>query len=297
MKRFSLIKLWEKILDFINNNGRSIAEVIIDVSNNNYDPKVHAVHFGVNHYDSSPNGYGRKIQPLQSCNLDALAMQRLFNDVGMTFIDEQATRERFVSEISKLASVSKAGDYVIITQSSHGTFYKDESLDEIDGRDEGTCTYNAIIWDDNIKHLISKFKKGVNVLSIWDTCHSGTATRSFFDDYSNEFLKKDAGFSQDELKSFWSKKDVQGFDGDIKCNYLHIGASQDSEYSLDGAKNGNFTGTLLSVIKRRKETGLSMVLNDILTEVKGVIKHQRPNIDIVTEGGASLLEMNLPYNE
>lgn len=290
--------IWDKILDFINKNGSSIAEVIIDEANQTQQTigRVHAVHFGVNTYDSSDAGYGRVIQQLQSCNLDALAMQRLFNDVGMTFINEEATAERFKSEISKLSRTAVAGDLVIITQSSHGTHFQDESGDEVDGEDEGTCMFDEIVWDDAIKGLMSKFKKGVNLISIWDTCHSGSATRGF-DAMPNGFLNKDAGLTQHELKSFRSSKNkVQGIEGGIKCNYLHIGASQDAEYSLDGAKNGNFTGTFLNVIKRRNTIGLSIALDDVLEEVQGVINGQHPNIDIVTEGGKQLLYMELPIN-
>lgn len=285
-----LSKFWSS------SQGQSIIETVLDSINNeeSNDMKVYTLHFGVNEYSTAPpkQGYGRVIQQLQSCHHDALDMSRLFGSIGDVFVNHEATSTRFVDKIMEVANKAKSGDFVLINMSSHGTHHRDESGDESDKEDEGTCFYDRVMWDDEIKKHLSNFVEGVNLLTIWDTCHSGTATR-VFEQLPTGFLQKDAMLTHNEVKFFWSN--ANRYESTIKCNHLHIGASLDREFSLDGVDNGNFTGTFLNVIERRSTIGLSITLQDIMTEVKGVITRQHPNIDIVTKGGESILEMKMPF--
>lgn len=286
-----MVTIWAILMDWWKTQGVSIIELMLGDTSKYNSMKTFTLHFGINHYNTSkpPFGYGREIQSLQSCHFDAMNNNRLFGNIGDVFIDHEATSIKFKEKVLRLAELASDGDLVIITQSSHGTHHHDTSGDETDKEDEGTCFADKVMWDDEIKFLLSHFKEGVYLLTIWDTCHSGTATR-LFASIPEGYLAKDAVFSFEEIKHFFARS--KRYDSSIKCNHLHIGAAQDREYSLDGERNGNFTGRFLDTIERRYNEWLDCSIGKVMEEVLGTIEYQHPNIDIVTKGGKKILDFD-----
>ncbi len=96
--------------------------------------------------------------------------------------DSRATRAAILSGIKWLIKGAKKGDVLVFHYSGHGSYVTDVSGDEIDGRDETICPHDfataGMIKDDDLRLLFSGLPAGVNLDIIFDSCHSGTATRS-----------------------------------------------------------------------------------------------------------------------
>jgi len=105
-----------------------------------------------------------------------------------TLSNETATLDAIRKALAKLIAAAGPGDRVLIYFSGHGAQVPDQSpFDEKDGQDESLVPYdflqNAsglanVLVDDELGALLRQFKT-TNVLLILDSCHSGTADKSF----------------------------------------------------------------------------------------------------------------------
>ncbi len=149
----------------------------------------YSLHIGVNFFD--PNHYGSS-GALKSCENDARYMRKIANDLGYIselVLTQRATRKKVYESLRTLAEKSIAEDLVIITYSGHGSFVPDFNHDELDDtNDETWCLYDAQLIDDEIFYLLSKFKEGVRVLLVTDSCHNGTIYKMI--DFGDDLIPK-----------------------------------------------------------------------------------------------------------
>jgi hypothetical protein len=93
---------------------------------------------------------------------------------------DQCTALGIIGNLNKLAlrSWAESLDLVWIHYSGHGTYVRDDSRDELDGRDECLCPVDyarsGFIRDDDIATLLARFNPRTKVVFISDCCHSGT---------------------------------------------------------------------------------------------------------------------------
>ncbi len=96
--------------------------------------------------------------------------------------DARATRAAIITGIKWLIKGAKKGDVLIFHYSGHGSYVADVSGDEVDGRDETICPHDfasaGMIKDDDLRLLLAGLPAGVNLDVIFDSCHSGSATRA-----------------------------------------------------------------------------------------------------------------------
>jgi hypothetical protein len=96
-------------------------------------------------------------------------------------LDAQATGEAMRAGMRRLLQNAVSGDLVVITYSGHGTWVRDDNGDEPDGRDEALCPYdiatNGPLLDDELYDILIDRARGVRVVMISDSCHSGTVAR------------------------------------------------------------------------------------------------------------------------
>jgi len=90
------------------------------------------------------------------------------------------TRKNILEAFDRIVEYSKSGDVVFIHYSGHGGRIRDTSGDEADGYDETLIPLDfkragQILDDDLYKRLVTKIAKGVTVVVLMDSCHSGTA--------------------------------------------------------------------------------------------------------------------------
>lgn len=118
----------------------------------------------------------------------AEALNKRNADEVVLLLDGAATRERIFAEARRLAeAAARQSGWLIITYAGHGGQETERIAgDEEDGLDEvfllsgfntkGKQSGQRIV-DNEIFALLSAVPKGVNVLFVADSCHSGTMTR------------------------------------------------------------------------------------------------------------------------
>ena len=116
-----------------------------------------------------------------ACEFDARDMAALAKKAGLTskvLLTRQATRKNALAAIRGAAKALKAGDFFFLTYSGHGGQVDDVSGEEADKLDETWCLFDGELIDDELYLELSRFVKGVRVLVLSDSCHSGTVTRA-----------------------------------------------------------------------------------------------------------------------
>lgn len=192
-----------------------------------------SLHVGINQVNKQVY-YPLEINDLVACKNDALAMQKLAEKIGyQTSIieDEQATYSNVSQAIANAAASLKSGDIFFLTYSGHGSQVLDTNSDETDGLDETWILYDRPILDDELYELWSKFKPGVRILVMSDSCHSGTITKDIT-----------LSVERNLLKGIEKEKGII-----CQASGILISGCQDKQVSLDGIQNGLFTSKLLEV--------------------------------------------------
>ena len=142
-------------------------------------PRGISLHIGVNLVDT--DHYGGWDGPLSSCENDADTMQEIARGQGFEtrqLKTAQATREAVSQAIRDAAKELVDGDFFLLSYSGHGNRIPDIDGDEADGKDDTWCLYDGQLLDDEIRVLFAGFQKGVRVLLLSDSCHSGTMLRA-----------------------------------------------------------------------------------------------------------------------
>jgi hypothetical protein len=98
--------------------------------------------------------------------------------------NSRATRKAIMDGLGWLLAGAAKGDVLVFYYSGHGSYVADlpPDKDELDGKDETICPHDfesaGMIKDDDFKKLFAALKnKAVNLEVIFDSCHSGSATR------------------------------------------------------------------------------------------------------------------------
>ena len=133
--------------------------------------------------------------PLRGCLNDSEDWHSLLRTQGKyppdnirTVCDERATDQGIRERMEWLKEgISGPGDEVFFAFSGHGSQVRDRGVkDELsDGLDEVICPVDLdwqqkIIVDDDIGEWLEGFPTGTRIIVVLDCCHSGTATRSTF---------------------------------------------------------------------------------------------------------------------
>jgi hypothetical protein len=150
-----------------------------------------ALVIGIDQYEHLP-------YPLEGCVNDAVVLSRLLEtsfgfprSAVVTLLDEQATRDRVLSELDALVEATEADDVVVVTYSGHGSQMTDREGDEPDGMDETIVPHdsgrdpfeNRDITDDELYvRLLALTRATPSVSAIFDCCHSGSVLRDAFGD-------------------------------------------------------------------------------------------------------------------
>lgn len=232
-----------------------------------------SLHIGLNRVD--PVHYGGWDGELLACEFDAKDMKALADGKGFRstlMLTASATADAVVQAISAAAKQLKAGDLFLLTYSGHGGQVPDRNGDETDpGRqDETWVLYDRQLIDDELWALWGRFKSGVRILVFSDSCHSGTVTRQM-----PAFLMADTGEAKEpalvrmlppKQAAVVYRKNAGLYDGiqkatpagekaAVRSTVLLVSGCQDNQFSLDGRRNGLFTGMLKKVWNKGKFEG------------------------------------------
>jgi metacaspase-1 len=153
-------------------------------------PKGLSLHIGVNHYDNASyrqrhTAIERPIPSLPNCDRDAMAKKAIADRFAFTsalLINKEATATEVIRGIAAAGHYLDDGDLFFLSFSGHGSRISDRNGDEDDGYDETWCLYDQMLPDDELFALLQRFRPGVRVLVIADSCHSGTSTKDIVGD-------------------------------------------------------------------------------------------------------------------
>lgn len=215
--------------------------------------KGYAIHIGVNFVNK--NHYGTS-GSLGSCENDAKAMRTITRALGfqnILVLTERATRKNIYSLMLSCAKKAVSGDIVMITNSSHGSFIPDLNNDEKDGRDETWCFYDAQFIDDEIYRLLCKFKKGVRIVIVTDSCHNKTifkalgaslpiGTKTLEQDKSFEIFERNRLFYETLLHQLSQQPSLT-----CKASIITLSACEDYQTAITGNPLSEFTQNIVNV--------------------------------------------------
>jgi hypothetical protein len=179
--------------------------------------------------------------PLPACKNDALVIYELLKKRGFyckALITKQATRKNIFDVLNVAAKNSRAGDMFVFYFSGHGGSITDDDGDETDDQDETLCAYDGHIVDDKLNKCWPKFRRGVRILMISDSCHSGTVYKAIRN--QGVFLSGSASMPF-RLNLNTAKSSGKNKASRMKATLLHMGGCQDDKQSLASNEISYFT--------------------------------------------------------
>lgn len=209
------------------------------------------------------NDYPYDGSDLNGCINDAMEWGKLLvdhydfaqSDVRL-ILDAEATKANMMRGLKDLLAGAKAGDLLVFTNSSHGTYVLDASGDE-PMYDEALCPYDCadnLIIDDELRELFANLPDGVQLTVVSDSCFSGTVTRVAIaeaipglrtpDDRRVRFLSP-ALRGDRILENPWkaqTKSKVKY--PESKMNEILLSGCSDKEYSYDALIGGVYHGAM-----------------------------------------------------
>jgi len=294
-------------------------------ANSGSTPRGLSLHIGIN--EVSADAYEGWTGPLAACEADAHDMAALASARGLkasSLITPKATRRNVLRALRAAAKALVAGDLFVLTFSGHGGQVDDVTGDEDeqdDKLDETWCLYDGQLIDDELYLELSRFAKGVRVLVLSDSCHSGTVTRApdpalangrprqmprdiarrvyhahraFYDELQRDVAKAAGAAPVDPdtaLANVAVSHRLTAIVKDFKPAVVLISGCQDNQFSMDGDHNGAFTGQLLRVWNDGRFKGHHARLHALVRA--GLPATQSPNL--FTLGPAAEFLQQTPF--
>jgi hypothetical protein len=229
----------------------------------------YAVCFGINDYPGTGSD-------LSGCVNDANDWLGVLKSRGFQtriVLDKQATRKNIMDTMVATIQLAKSGDSIVFTYSGHGTFIPDADGDEADGTDECLVPHDISskgpITDDELFEIFSGKARGVKLVFLSDSCHSGTVAR--FAPITTpptmnirgpvpqrivRFLPPSVFLSKSKVSKLGISRALRRSSPPGRYGGLLMSGCLDAEYSYDawfnGRPNGAFTFVALRALKSLK---------------------------------------------
>jgi hypothetical protein len=251
-------------------------------------PQAMSLHIGLN--EVSAAAYAGWTGPLAACEADAHDMVAIAKSKGMKstlLLTKKGTRANVLKAIRAAAKALGPGDLFFMSYSGHGGQVPDVSGDEADKQDETWCLFDGQLIDDELYFELSRFKAGVRILVLSDSCHSGTVTRAgapvagtphlrsklmpaaigrrvyaanqpFYDKLQRDVAKAAGGAVVDPdtaLANVAVSGRLTAIVKKFEPSVILISGCQDNQTAMDGDHNGAFTEQLLKAWNHGAFTG------------------------------------------
>lgn len=267
--------------------------------------RLTAILIGINDYPS---------KPLNQCVNDVTKVERYLKSLNKHFeeikitklINKEARKKNIVSTIKKQFITNDNIGTAVLYYSGHGAQEINNGLfpGEFDGLLECmVCSYedeeteDFLLADKELRFLFSKIKDSVNLLTIFDSCHSGDLMRNAFEaEAENENRKRlSKSFANRAYKDFiFSQEfpDPQIFKTERleklipAKNHIHIAACLSSESSWEDKDGGVFTRYLLAYLNTR-DSAVSYfdIARHSKISLKEITKKQQtPIVEVIGKG-------------
>lgn len=154
-----------------------------------------------------------------------------------------------------LKAIKEKLELVVIHYSGHGSQVQDTNNDEDDGMDEVICPsdydVHGMLKDDIISYLLSGFPSFTRVVTVFDSCHSGTIT---------------------DLPLQWNGKTCKKINNNrIQAKIISISGCTDNQTSLDTSAGGMLTTTIIKLLRTNKR--LCENVFDLVTSLNGALSN------------------------
>ena len=196
--------------------------------------KQYAILVGLKNVDAAAYDGWNGENGCWGCELDVDNMERIVAHLGYKTValkTERATCAGVLDALKGAARKLKLGDTLLFYFSGHGGQQPDQNGDESDGRDETLVAYDGEVIDDQLNEVWGKFKSGVRIIMISDSCNSGT-------NYRNVRDIREATPIQPLGPDF----SVQ-----MRAQMIHMGGCRDGSTSTGYQTGGKFTMALCEV--------------------------------------------------
>ena len=242
--------------------------------------KAMSLHVGLDSVSAA--AYGGWDGPLAACEFDANDMAAVATAQGMkpkVLLTKKATRAAVLAAMRDAAQKLGAGGFFFLTYSGHGGQVPDVTGEEADKKDETWCLYDGQLIDDELYFELSRFKAGVRILVLSDSCHSGTVTRDrmppppppgqraklmpdavarrVYQQHQAFYYKLQQGFAKaagtpvidpdTAIAQVAQSGRLAAIVSKFDAAAMLISGCQDNQTSMDGEHNGAFTEQLLKV--------------------------------------------------
>jgi hypothetical protein len=269
----------------------------------------------------SAAAYGGWDGPLAACEFDAHDMAAIARSKGMkatVLLTKKATRANMLAGMRSAAKALKSGDFFLLTYSGHGGQVPDTNGDEPDKQDETWCLYDGQLIDDELYFELSRFKAGVRILMLSDSCHSGSVARELappppppgqriklmpasvarrvYEEHQAFYDKLQADVAAAARKTFadpdaalaqvGAAAEATALVGKFDPAVVLISGCQDNQTSMDGEHNGAFTEQLLKIWNRGAFVG---DYNAFHARIRAGMPHsQSPNLFVLGQAASIL---------
>jgi len=263
-------------------------------------PRGISLHVGLNSVD--PSHYNGWDGTLGACEFDATDMQSIANSRGFEstiLLTKSATAAAVQEAIEHAANELGSGDFFFVTYAGHGGQVPDRNDDERrndknDTSDETWVLYDRQFVDDELYDLWGKFKAGVRIFVLSDSCHSGTVARDIAAEVPDVVATAERAAAQSpryralprDIMIGTYRQHAATYDAiqkevppaetlDVAATLLLVSGCQDDQLSRDGFDHGLFTEKLLGVWNNGSWTGTYARLHEEI--VAQMPEDQQPN--------------------
>lgn len=254
-----------------------------------------SLHVGVN----DTNAPSINVPALEGSENDAVDMRDLAHSRGFTtqlLLGVAATFDKVRTEILKAAQELNNGDIFLFTFSGHGTRRGADDQTETDLKDETIVLADKLMVDNVLRRSCwPKFKAGVRVVMVADSCHSGTVAMAMpgnFEGGVEEQVNKCSARREFGIRSIPENlaelhfAALPSFYNGIRASLpagaeapaiaarvLLLAACKDEETTLDGFPNGVYTKALLDVWSSNGSKTYAQLSQAIAAEVLSTGNH------------------------
>jgi hypothetical protein len=230
---------------------------------------------------------------LAACVADAKDMFALAKKCGFKatppLLNDKATVAAVTNALTSAAKTLVKDDILLVTYSGHGGQVNDLNGDEEgDNLDETWVLFDRQFVDDELYDVWSLFKPGVRILVLSDSCHSGTVSRAAPPPFieggpRRRAMPRTVGIAVERAhKSVYraiQEKHPGSEAAKVRATVLLISGCMDSQFSMDGDRNGAFTERLKKVWNGGKFAGSYKKFRDTIRA--GMPNTQCPNYSVV----------------
>lgn len=263
-----------------------------------------ALLIGINEYQS--------VSGLQGCISDVKKHKRLLKEsFGFsagnihTLVDTEAVKTNVMRELNWLIENAKSGDILVFMVAGHGSHVLDEDGDEEDGVDEIFCLWDmdfnnpdSYLLDDEIRAYTERLPDGVALTIIFDSCHSGTATRlllnprarslSTVKNLRSRYLQPPTEVLV-SLQNAGTRSAFADLGGESKMNHIFFAGCKADQTSadaeIDAGPHGAFSYYFCKVAEKSPEIDQQDLIREVRTLLQQNNFAQVPQMEPSTSSG------------